>query len=430
MPVDHSVYGMFRPADLGGAMVEGIQAGGEIRKLKDMARQRKREEDTRDAFTKALSPDGTVNQQGLSALAAVDPEKAFALKGAMGDQAAKAQKAQQEQREQFAKAIPIVGGAMESLFKMTPEQRAAQFPVIQSRLVKSGYLDPSRAADKFDENEFQEDWKQLQSTKEWQDVQKTRAETEKLRREASGKGELSHSQQLAMWRLEDQRNDRKEKAVGKLAENLGSSQEVGAALAAVENKLGFNLDDWDTETQQAAVMGDDGKPTLKGVDLPGVSIPLIGRVSAHSGKARELESSVAKVFNTELKTRSGAAVTSPELERLKIEFGSGKYNTEAEMIGALKEYKAAARIAMQNIERGAPQEALAEYQERGGMTSAALQGGDKLRTAKASAPQGRDKNSAYANDSAPKGPRHGHVEAGYVFMGGDPGDQKNWKKER
>lgn len=151
-----------------------------------------------------------------------------------------------------------------------------------------------------------------------------------------------------------------EKDVQKLADKVEPFQRLAGSISAVEDKLGFSLDDAETTENSLTVKGEK-------VDLPGKSIPLIGRVSAYSPKATDLQSAIAKVFNVELKDRSGAAVTTPELERLKEEFGSGRYNTEAQLIGALKRYKAEAQKALKNKEAAFKPEVRAVYQERGGM---------------------------------------------------------------
>jgi hypothetical protein len=293
-------------------------------------------------------------------------------------------------QQDYDRKLSIAGPAMEGLSKLPPEQRAAQWGNLRSRFLKQGIISESDGVPEQYDEKFYKDWMQeyegskhyLDRQKTLKDMEKTDAEIGKLKREASGRGEMSFNQQMAMWRLEDQRNERRNKAVTKLSEDLSSAQEIADGLGAIETQLGFSLDDWDPKAGRAAKRGADGKPIMEEVDLPGVSVPFLGRVSAHSTDARQLETRVAKVFNTELKSRSGAAVTSPELERLKVEFGSGKFNTESELIGALQDYKRAAEKAMANIELGASPEALAEYQSRGGTTSASMRTGGLLNKAK------------------------------------------------
>lgn len=156
-----------------------------------------------------------------------------------------------------------------------------------------------------------------------------------------------------------------EQTVEKLGKDLQSGQESLAAISAVEGQLGFKLEEFDPKTGTVG-----GKP----VDLPGISVPVVGRISGYDTEARTLQSRAAKVFNTELKDRSGAAVTDSELERLKTEFAAGKYNTEEELIGALRDYKAAAIRAMKNQEARYSPAALEAYEKQGGATSKAASG--------------------------------------------------------
>ena len=158
----------------------------------------------------------------------------------------------------------------------------------------------------------------------------------------------------------DKRNDLVDKSVVKASEKLAPMQELNNSIKSVEDQLGFNLDSYSPTKD---------KVNGKSVDLPGVSVPGIGRVSGYSSDARALQSSVAAVFNKELKDRSGAAITNNEMERLKLEFGAGKYNNESEMLSALKRYKGLAITEMQNREAGFSAPIIDEYKRRGGQTS-------------------------------------------------------------
>lgn len=151
-----------------------------------------------------------------------------------------------------------------------------------------------------------------------------------------------------------------EKDTQKLSDKIAPMQEMLFGMEQIENMVGFKLDDFDPS-----------KGTAKGkkVDLPGVSIPGIGRTTFYDSKAREVEGAISGIFNKELKDRSGAAVTNPELERLRGEFNSGKFNTEAEMLGALKRYKAATIQEMKNREAAFGSGVKNNYKDRGGVTS-------------------------------------------------------------
>lgn len=158
------------------------------------------------------------------------------------------------------------------------------------------------------------------------------------------------------------RAEQVEKNTIKLGDSIKGTQELSNAVRNVEDKLGGPLDAYENR----------GGKLMKGgkeQDLPGVSLPLVGRVSAYSGEARDLQSAVAKVFNVELKDRSGAAVTNPEMQRMKTEFASGKFNTEPEMIQALKDYKRLLFQEMKNREAAFAPDVVENYRGHGGQTS-------------------------------------------------------------
>lgn len=179
--------------------------------------------------------------------------------------------------------------------------------------------------------------------------------------------ELSQRREEIKAEKEQVRNDREEARVNKQVEALSNkaanSQELFNAIGSIESQLGFNLEE--------AKITKNGEIVAKGKkrDLPGVSMPGLGRVSFYSGGARTLQDSVARIFNTVLKDRSGAAVTTPEMERLRTEFSAGKFNTEAELIGALQRYKDTLKSTLKNIEAGYTPEAKERYKERGGLIS-------------------------------------------------------------
>lgn len=159
-----------------------------------------------------------------------------------------------------------------------------------------------------------------------------------------------------------------ETRVSKLSKDIAGAQAILAAVNNVEQEIktltgqkDFSLDSYDPVKETYG----NGKT----IDLPGVSIPLYGRSTLMQGDAKQLEGSIARVFNTELKDRSGAAVTTPEMERLKSEFGAGRYNNENEMIGALKRYKDLALQELQNREAGYSPDIKKQYEQQGGVTS-------------------------------------------------------------
>ena len=167
--------------------------------------------------------------------------------------------------------------------------------------------------------------------------------------------------------FDEKKASRINKETERLADTLSGGQKIASSINVIDDMFGKIMPGMSLDKLQVVngKLLNDGKE----VDLPGVSIPGLGRVSAHSSDARMLNSQMAAIFNTELKDRSGTAVTDNELDRIKTEFASGKYNTEAEMIQALKNYKARAVFLLKNREAAYDPEAVAEYKSRGGKTS-------------------------------------------------------------
>lgn len=180
---------------------------------------------------------------------------------------------------------------------------------------------------------------------------------------AAKKENIKASQAQREERANQAQEMRVEKQIQDLSKSLSGGQEAMEAVGQIETELGGPLEEFNSKDGELYQGG-------KKLDLPGVSIPLFGRVSAYSTPARKLQSKVATVFNTVLKDRSGAAVTTPELERLKIEFGQGNFNTEAELIEAVKKYKGIVLNEMKNREAGFKPEVVQEYAARGGRISA------------------------------------------------------------
>lgn len=76
-------------------------------------------------------------------------------------------------------------------------------------------------------------------------------------------------------------------------------------------------------------------PSLRKRDLPGVSIPGIGRVTSYSKEARELDAAILSITGPLSNARYGASQTNTELRKLATELAEGKFNTESEKIDAL-----------------------------------------------------------------------------------------------
>lgn len=212
-----------------------------------------------------------------------------------------------------------------------------------------------------------------------QELAKQKFEQEKLRTQAYQEGikakERIAAQQLAAskGRVEKQQADATARQEAGLAEKrekkvedqlIKFEQKAVDAIPIVENLkviediLGGNLEQFDPKT---------GTVNGKKIDLPGASVPGVGRVFAPGSVGESLQSAFSNIFNTTLKERSGAAVTDQELQRLKNEFAQGKFNTEEKMIEALQRYKNILRKRMRQHEAAYSPEVRARYRTQGGM---------------------------------------------------------------
>jgi len=183
-----------------------------------------------------------------------------------------------------------------------------------------------------------------------------------------GRDRLTQSANDRQAQREQNQSQFTDRSIERLQGKLGNSQDAVNTLGEVKTQMGFDPQDYDPATNTA-----NGKK----VDLPGVSGLGLGRISFYSGKARELENTAQKLFNIQIKDRSGAAVTSNEMERLKDEWSRGKFNDESELIKAMARYERALQEAMRNQEAGFSPEFVSELANRGGVTSKSIKGGNR-----------------------------------------------------
>ena len=155
-------------------------------------------------------------------------------------------------------------------------------------------------------------------------------------------------QEERVFRREDRRQDQLDKKVDRFAQNLRAT-DIPKMTGAAE--------------RVAELL----PPPGSGKDIPGVG-PFEGSMPDFivGDEGRELRQAASKMFNIELKDRSGAAVTNNELKRLKREFGTGRFSTEAQFRKGIVDYAKALKTATRNSLAGAPPEAIEEYMKRGG----------------------------------------------------------------
>jgi hypothetical protein len=140
--------------------------------------------------------------------------------------------------------------------------------------------------------------------------------------------------------------------------------------------------------------------TGPGALLPDAAVPADIRLGRQA---------IEKVFNIELKNRSGAAVTSQELQRLKDEYGRGAFKTPAQLEGALKQARGIIATHYRSVAAGFSPEVLQAYNDNltaiGGKPVIDLTG-KSVEAAPAGAPapySDEDKEKRYQEWKAKKG---------------------------
>jgi len=102
----------------------------------------------------------------------------------------------------------------------------------------------------------------------------------------------------------------------------------------------------------------------QGKDIPGFGATGMTPDFMLTTTGKFLRQKVQKVFNMELKDRSGAAVTTPELDRLKKEFGTGALKTDAQLTEALRIYRVEVNKIKADIAAGHSDDVLKEWNSR------------------------------------------------------------------
>lgn len=103
---------------------------------------------------------------------------------------------------------------------------------------------------------------------------------------------------------------------------------------------------------------------IKGVGMLEGNLPNL--FVGEEGKLNKAK--IARLFNITLKDRSGSAVTTPELDRLKEEFGAGAFKTDTDFINAFNVYKGIINKIIKQQLAGYDPRALETWINQGGIT--------------------------------------------------------------
>jgi hypothetical protein len=296
---------------------------------------------------------------------------------------------------------------------MPAEQRAVEYPKVRQRLLQQGIIKPEDSPDQYDEGYFRQTWSAYTQSPGYLDRQKTQAEIAKLRAEAARKGSATEdplARQMALYNWKDQKDQEKKDREMRQYSNIG---------------------DWKL-SEGASPTADDAKKFKGGVsaarsllaNLNEYQNLISNKGSEYAGKNAQRMESLARDIQLAAKNEDlyGLGVlTGPDLTLLEeiIRAPTGLIDQFNPMAGSKAVNKAQQFREMINTKLGAKAKTYGFEPSESWNRLAA--GGTPMRE------ESPKSGSAYA-DQAPT-IKHGTVEDGYVFMGGDPADKKNWKRK-
>jgi len=181
-------------------------------------------------------------------------------------------------------------------------------------------------------------------------------ESQKMRKDTK-----AFNESLARERMDIKKEEKLDKDITKHSERLKKNDITSAieTLREVDSLLPNGLD--------------SDKGDIPGYGLGGGLTPSF----MTSGKGQKLRQAVQRLANTQLKDRSGSAVSDKEYQRFKDEFGNGTWKTESQLLNGLRQYRNVLQKVTTEIEASAPKEALSEYLSREGSSSSTQIPGNK-----------------------------------------------------
>lgn len=301
----------------------------------------------------------------------------------------------------------VIGNALESISGLSEEERRMAYPTVRQELLQAGVLKPEDAPEEYDPGLYRQNLMRYRNSKEGIEMQMKKAEIAKLQREAQNPAKnLTPGEEMADKSFGTDAADyfygggkaNVEKNYGRLENAIGKLSEKGEISGGLSTKLPWlgqdEQQDW-VNPEMAAVR-DDIRAAIQGS---------LKQILGGQFTQREADAMFARAFNPRLSDAENIRRATAELDALK--------SMAADKDGAMKHFMA--------------QGTLKGYQPR--------QSAIGKRTEYAAEPSSTrgfgalDVPSAQAAKTPPK-LRHGTVEDGYVYMGGDPANPKSWKKER
>jgi len=392
MSIDAGIYQnikQFQQPDLLESASRAAQLSQYARQNRKLDQEEERQKAIKDVLAKNIGEDGMVSTSGLSQYAKLDPIAAMEYqKNQLGLQTSKL--------DAQEKIHAAAGPGFDYLASLPKEQRAAAYPTVYQDWKNKGLpTDKIPTPDQYDEMWFQPAYRQFSSSVAGLKMQKDKLGIDK------DKSDLRKSE----------------------ADTAKSWAEVGKIKnenkeGKVPNKDQFQAATFGTRAAQAedvfsqlAQKGFDPTTTGNSIrrNFPGW---LEGN---KGGDIKSLEQAQRNFVNAILRRESGAAISESEFDNARSQYFPS-YGDTPEVLQQ-KEQNRKTAIAALNAEGAPAMSRLAKSMN--GMAVAS------------SIPKNNTKNQNIAGGQevvASEMPKHGTVEDGYIFMGGDPANPKSWMR--
>jgi hypothetical protein len=295
------------------------------------------------------------------------------------------------------------GQALDSLAGLPEPERAKAWGAVRGELVKNGAIAPDTAPEQYDPGFFRTNLSRYYATKDGIESRLKQAQTKKLEAEATMAGTKDYLQS--------------DLTRSQIAKNYADAKKEGGPKQLPADKV-LSV----SEGQRLPTMLEDIRSTISSnADSFG---PIAGRIGA------------ANPYNERTKTIDAQMRASAQSFGRFMEGGVLRKEDEAkyrQMFPNLSDTPEVAANKLTIVDRLLRQKQSADVEalrSSGYDTAACSKAGtapsapEVLKGAKS----GKD-GVAYAAEPPPA-PKQGEVQDGYVFMGGNPNDQKSWKKAR
>lgn len=301
----------------------------------------------------------------------------------------------------YRQKMSVLGNTLEGMAGMSEEARAAAYPKLRENLIGQGVLTPQDAPEEYDPGLYRQTLMGWRQTPEYLDQKKTQAEIAKLRADSvSPKRSLSPGEEAA------------DKAFAQDA----ADYYYGGGKSGVEKNF---------QRLEGAISKLQSNPKLTG----GVStkLPLLGSDEAQDVINPELASvrdDIRGAIQSTLKQILGGQFTEKEAQAMFNRAFNPRLSAEENIKRATAELNQIRRMAAEkdrSMEHFMAAGTLKGYKPR----ATALEGNEDPQNAK------RESGSGFVNNAYAAPPiKPGTEDGGYIYLGGDPSNPKNWKRAK